>query len=225
VGDGWACDWSRLVRKPQQDADGDTGMDGETKLHRVPLQLARNVLAATNGVSASTAAVAANSRPGGLVTVNLTLLQRGVPAVCARIYRLPRSNPELLQQWLSLLEQTKSKKQPGKPTRLQRPATNADKHEHQRYLAETLMLDKSEETTPQAGDAGYPGVPDEEDLLGFVTTGNFNLAEGKGTGVGSILLERVLQDGRSDSTAGDKHLCIVRESGQALGRLAHWELV
>jgi len=226
VGDGWACDWSTLVNKPQQDANGDKGMDGETKLHRVPLHLARSVLAARKGVSASTTAVAATSRPGGLVTVNLTLLQRGVPAVCARIYRLPRSNPELLQQWLSLLEQAKGKKQQGKATRLPRPVPGAPKHEHQRYLAETLMLDKSEATTPQAGEGGYPDVPDEEDLLGFVTTGNFNLAEGKGTGVGSILLERVLQDGRSDATAGtDKHLCVVRESGQALGRLARWELV
>ena len=202
-------------------------MGTETKLHRLSMQLAKSVLTMRKTGTAS-ATVAAISRPGGLITVNVTLLQRGVPAICARIYRLPRSNPDLLQQWLSLLDQMQGKKQQGKHARLSRPASNAPKHEHQRYLAETLLLDKSEETTRQAGDADYPGVPDEVDLLGFVTTGNFNLAEGRGTGVGSILLEKVLRDGSANATAAaaaDKHLCIVRESGQALGRLARWELV
>jgi len=226
IGGGWACDWSRLVKLPQKDSDGDTGMGIETKMHRVPLQLAKSVLATRKTNTASATAATAIIQPGGLITVNVTLLQRGVPAVCARIYRLPRSNPELLQQWLSLLEQTKGKKQQSKSTRLPRPASNAPNHEQQRYLAETLLLDKSDDTMQQAGDAIDPSVPDEEDLLGFVTTGNFNLAEGKGTGVGSILLERVLHDGGANANLGaDKHLCIVRESGQTLGRLARWELV
>jgi ribonuclease P/MRP protein subunit POP1 len=71
------------------------------------------------------------------------------------------------------------------------------------------------------------------DLIGYITTGNFNLAEGSGTGIGSILLSKVM--GRADSNLGSsismerrpflEHLCIIRDSGQTVGRLARWDLV
>jgi len=73
---------------------------------------------------------------------------------------------------------------------------------------------------PQAGDDDYPVVPDQEDLIGFVTTGNFNLGEGKGTGIGSLVLGKVLE-----GKGREKGLCVVREAGQGIGRLGRWEIV
>lgn len=62
-------------------------------------------------------------------------------------------------------------------------------------------------------------MPGEEDLIGFVTTGNFNLGEGRGTGIGCIALARVV-----GGTGREARLCVVREAGVAVGRLARWEV-
>jgi ribonuclease P/MRP protein subunit POP1 len=80
-------------------------------------------------------------------------------------------------------------------------------------------------------------VPNEEDLIGFVTTGNFNLGEGKGIGIGSLLLSKVkpVSDASVNTTESsqvvkpgmyrkEERLCIIRDAGQAVGRLARWEL-
>ena len=71
-------------------------------------------------------------------------------------------------------------------------------------------------------------IPDKEDLIGFVTTGNFNLSEGKGTAIGSVLLQKIVE--QQINTPESKKpvrwdLCIIRESGQPTGRLAHLSFV
>lgn len=83
---------------------------------------------------------------------------------------------------------------------------------------------------PNAGQRDYPDVPDEEDLIGFVTTGNFNLGEGRATGVGSLLLEKVMH--RPDDAKGtgkgverEHRICIVRNAGERIGRLARWDII
>jgi ribonuclease P/MRP protein subunit POP1 len=77
-------------------------------------------------------------------------------------------------------------------------------------------------------------VPGEEDLIGFITTGNYNLMEGKGFGIGSVLLSRIIdQTLGSKGSAGPtrkfsalhRNICIVRDAGEAFGRLARWELI
>jgi ribonuclease P/MRP protein subunit POP1 len=70
----------------------------------------------------------------------------------------------------------------------------------------------------------HPLCPDEEDLLGFVTTGAFSLSEGKGTAIGSISAERALEAMR-EAGAREGKLCIVRNAGESVGWLARWELV
>jgi ribonuclease P/MRP protein subunit POP1 len=72
---------------------------------------------------------------------------------------------------------------------------------------------------PKPGEAEYPHVPDEEDLIGFVTTGNFNLGEGRGTGVGCVAVEKV----KAEIERGG--WCIVRESGCTVGRVGRWVAV
>jgi ribonuclease P/MRP protein subunit POP1 len=71
----------------------------------------------------------------------------------------------------------------------------------------------------KVGDSDYPVCPSEDDLIGFVTSGNFNLGEGQGTGIGAILLKRVQGDG------AESRLCIVRNAGNGVGRLARWDIV
>jgi len=60
-------------------------------------------------------------------------------------------------------------------------------------------------------------------LVGFVTTGNFNLAEGQGTGIGSIVLEKVVESAKKGGE--EARLCVVRNSGESVGRLARWNLL
>jgi ribonuclease P/MRP protein subunit POP1 len=92
---------------------------------------------------------------------------------------------------------------------------------------------------PTPADPSYPPVPDEIDLVGFVTTGNFNLAEGKGYAIGSILISKVSSafhhsgnpDAMEDTSSrleakpdAGRTFCIVRNSGATYGRLATWDL-
>jgi ribonuclease P/MRP protein subunit POP1 len=79
----------------------------------------------------------------------------------------------------------------------------------------------------------HPPCPDAHDLIGFVTSGGYNLAEGRGTAIGSIWIQRVLQGWQAvdrDVTVPAKQkdkrkrLCIVRNAGEGVGRLGIWEV-
>jgi ribonuclease P/MRP protein subunit POP1 len=101
-----------------------------------------------------------------------------------------------------------------------------------------IMLTVQQRKVPNPGDPDYPLVPDEAELIGFITTGNYNLADGKGFGIGSILLKKALEStvslkcasqGVSSTQVKDqmrqKTLCIVRNVGESIGRLAKWECI
>jgi len=164
-----------------------------------------------------------------LATIKITLLSRGTPTSCARIYRLPTNDTNLRAQWLSLAAPVKISKQakrklPKSPT-LPKDASPEIRRQHLASSLLTLMptptqRNSGNDIVPQAGDDDYPVVPDQEDLIGFVTTGNFNLGEGKGTGIGSLVLGKVLE-----GKGREKGLCVVREAGQGIGRLGRWEIV
>lgn len=78
---------------------------------------------------------------------------------------------------------------------------------------------------PKAGEQEYPAVPGEEDLIGFVTTGNYNLAEGMPTAVANVMLHRVREGMATTARMGREDcMCIVREAGGTIGRLATWEV-
>lgn len=163
--------------------------------------------------------------------VKLTPLSAGVPTTCARIYRLP-TTPALRNAWLSLEHSGRSSVNSDTAKSRIRPEQGEPRRIRQRHLAASL-LECAFETEP----ARYPAVPGVEDLIGFVTTGNFNLSQGKGTGIGNILLSKAIG---LDRTGADKHdakgverggrqgdirLCIVRNAGQVRGRLARWQLI
>ncbi|OQU97347.1 hypothetical protein CLAIMM_03291 [Cladophialophora immunda] len=94
-----------------------------------------------------------------------------------------------------------------------------------------LMINPFSE--PTEWDKHVP-CPDPHDLLGFVTSGGYNLAEGRGTAVGSIWGQRVIEGWQEDSVQYDgvsdkqkdrqRRLCVVRNAGESIGRLGIWEV-
>lgn len=255
IGRGWACDWQRLFQGPQTTVAGESVNNATTtdeaevppvstapaapasaptvtepsatplispslSIRHIPSSLATSLLKSTP-ISTPPAQLST-----ALTTVKVTLISRGTPTSCARIYRLPNQNPALRAQWLALALPTSSKCAKNKPPPRAPPLPlSAPPHLRRQQLASSLLsphpLNRidAQKLIPQAGDSNYPAVPGEEDLIGFVTTGNFNLGEGRGTGIGCIALARVV-----GQTGREARLCVVREAGVAVGRLARWEV-
>ena len=99
-------------------------------------------------------------------------------------------------------------------------------------LLQSLMV-----SVKDADGMAHPACPEAEDLIGFVTSGAYNLAEGRGTAIGSIWVQRVVHSWKAeikDREAEDKQkqkkmerqrsLCVVRNAGESVGRLGMWEL-
>jgi len=248
VGRGWACDWERLFEGPPLPASN----DAENTAPRAP-KVPNPAKPADNSSVTSTSPPtqptssltpplnvvhipfphSSNTSPStvpptALTTISLTFLSRGTPTPCTRIYGLPTKNPSLRSRWLALAS-------PPKPTKTQKVAhmrknvadTDIPDHLRNQQLAASLIAPPSSvfDENIRAGSPAYPSVPDEEDLIGFVTTGNFNLGEGRSTAIGSIALARVVDVGSGSNLGREKRLCILREAGQGLGRLARWEFV
>ncbi|KAI0487288.1 POPLD domain-containing protein [Xylaria cf. heliscus] len=77
---------------------------------------------------------------------------------------------------------------------------------------------------------GHPLCPAATDLLGFVTTGSFNLRDGRGEAIASLSAALAAEEmGRYGSRSGPRdpaaRLCVVREAGQGIGWLARWEVI
>ena len=184
-------------------------------------------------------------QPTALSPVHITLITTRHPNRNARIYRLPTNKPEQRAKWLALANPPK----PSKRTSYSQPPPPLKKNvpQHARAaqalaarllngsnVASSSSSSSSETTTttslPKPGEKEYPSVPDEHDLIGFVTTGNFNLGEGRCEAIGNVAVARVLGGEESNEkekkkkkkSDGGRNLCIVREAGQALGRLARW---
>ena len=80
----------------------------------------------------------------------------------------------------------------------------------------------------------HPACPDANELIGFVTTGSHNLAEGIGTAIGSIWVQRLIEGWRAEAGCApvdkqaekqrerQRHLVIVRNAGESVGRLGYW---
>ncbi|KAL9107005.1 MAG: hypothetical protein Q9227_008041 [Pyrenula ochraceoflavens] len=81
--------------------------------------------------------------------------------------------------------------------------------------------------------ADYPPLPGENDLIGFVTSGAYNLSEGRGVAIGSLWVQKLLAIWEDDKTVlpkskhaeRERHMVIVRNVGEVTGRLAVWEQI
>lgn len=223
IGDGCACDWEFLATKLSSTQTGQDG-DSEVKtLFQMSSTFVRSLLEGRKPAALPTV-----DTSFGLATVRIVLPLRGVPSPCARIYRLPvdESPQGLRSQWLALdSSQSRGNGKADKDNRIGKPRSARGESESamQQKLAADLL--RAPEGGASKTEAEHPEVPGEEDLIGFVTTGEFCLTEGKGVAIGSVLIGKVM-DGRI--TGGDmrtNRLCIVRNAGETVGRLAEWEVV
>ncbi|PWY90523.1 putative ribonuclease P complex subunit Pop1 [Aspergillus sclerotioniger CBS 115572] len=224
VGRGWACDWERLVQGPTESStkDNEEPSEAETKpedsaihppidIHQVSTSLAASALKCPSFTADASA----------LMTVKLSLLNRGTPTPRARIYRLPTTDPELRQKWLSLASNKPDDTEKQLQKQQARGSALSNEEARQR-LAASLIAPSADADARQ----DHLPIPTEADLIGFITTGNYNLAEGKGTGIGSIQLSKVTKNtGSSKGITNGRNMCIIRSAGETVGRLGFWELV
>lgn len=117
----------------------------------------------------------------------------------------------------------------------QKPSTTKTSHQRNRNRnrgatdleARKLILARelvSGDLEPTDGNQ-HPVCPDAEDLIGFVTAGTFSLRDGRGTAVGALAARVAAEELRHRGGQADARLCVVRNAGEAVGRLARWEIV
>ena len=255
LGLGWACDWERLFHGPTSPPGTDGGnktnsqestgaakqtaserpeVDTTSHAKRSPIPM--QPLAETQDPPLDIHHLIAQDStlqqcaPTALSPVHLTLITAGHPTRNARIYRLPTTNSELRAKWLALSHSKKVSRQPHSSCRAPILPKNAASHGGAQNLAASLLRPSpsqvhTESMSLKAGDLAYPCVPDEVDLIGFVTTGNYHLGEGRHEAIGNIAAARVTGESNKGVSGSERNLCVVRESGQSLGRLARWKSV
>lgn len=273
VGRGWSCDFEYLLQ-PTKSKDEEENSNNESKDKSDCLPFLE-FLQCSDFNKFSLGKSIAPPSSNTILTIRVTLVGRGVVRYAARVYRLPRvelisdsSNSDLTitvrDQWLSLLP-TNNKKSNGSSKKyagskyvrgkIGRIPVNTPLPHRVRLLAQSL-LEQPPSPFPDDTEQGkmkrkndlvdHPLIPNVEDLIGFITTGEYCLVDGKGAGIGNILVCKVLDDFHpsnfsqrqcnssdncnykpSKSFVASKYsrLCIVRNSGETIGRLAYWESI
>ena len=167
-----------------------------------------------------------------IITVRISLSGRGIPKSCARIYRLPRKpSGETARINLILSSRTPSLSrlplgfctEPLRHLSSKLPDHDPPKRvmscqERKRLLAQTITGVCTSTKLANSHDL----VPDERDLIGYVTRGSFCLSDGKGVAIGSIAVEKVVKDiqrnGREEAS-----LCLIHNVGEEVVLLGKWE--
>ncbi|OIW31362.1 POPLD-domain-containing protein [Coniochaeta ligniaria NRRL 30616] len=148
---------------------------------------------------------------------------------------------DLRDQWLSRLGGAKAGLQNGSRVHPppQRIPAGADMATRKKLVAESILNPtggplpwpwESAQTKGNKTDIGgqHPLCPGEEDLVGFVTTGAFCLADGKGKAIGSLAVAKALEAmdfAKEKGRPSEGRLCVVRNAGESVGWLAKWEVV
>ena len=245
IGMGWACDWCRLFKGPpplaRTEVAETVSLDGQKETASGAAKPAqpspkeqRNEQEVTGTPDpplnmhhlSSPPSTGSLAPPTALSPVHITISTTGHPTRNARIYRLPTNNPELRAKWLAFANPPKASKG-ARHSRPLPPQNNAPQNARAaKHLAASLLsgsIASHEAELPKAGEKEYPLVPDEVDLIGFVTTGNYNLGEGRCEAIGNVAVARVVGGDKEQNKASARNLCIVREAGQRVGRLARWD--
>ncbi|KAI1127271.1 POPLD domain-containing protein [Nemania abortiva] len=141
--------------------------------------------------------------------------------------------PDLRDQWLA---QRPTRSKPGSKNKksLARTTSTTDMTPEARRqaLAQALIgpVQPYPAPHPNADSMnanGHPLCPDARDLIGFVTTGAFNLRDGRGEAIATLCARSAAQEMRRYGNPQEPaaRLCVVRDAGQAVGWLARWEVV
>ncbi|KAI0996856.1 hypothetical protein K3495_g11327 [Podosphaera aphanis] len=235
IGRGWSNDFERLFQIPQIKIE-DKELNPKETEEQVAQQISGknfNSLLSNKNLELTSANTVA--------TVRITLIGRGVATPCARIYRLPRdaASPDpstsseipatTREQWLQLLPpKAKSKSTHALQSKQSLIPANIPLSQHVRLVAQTLLQSPPLQYPADrfTGETS-PLVPDEEDLIGFVTTGKQCLSNGSGIAFGALHVNKVVGSLRDWGPNKDKHsrICVVRNAGEKTGRLARWEVV
>ena len=292
VGSGHGCDWELLfgpspaadIPAPEaadtEEAAEDTEMEdtspdeADTSESPNPLQDLvrltgrdfREALASRQPLKTASEGTDSETDPPfpspSITTVALTMVSRGEPKPCARIYRLPSEPripstegvvpatdpssidqsgilpPGLRGQWIDMAREVYDSKKGQSKRRgnvkgnqgLQRMPKDVDLALRKGLTAENVLSTALPYPPPKGNKSdmgGKPLVPDEEDLIGFVTSGHFNLAMGRGSGIGHVscakAAEAVWMARKAPGEEGLDRLCIVRNAGESVGWLARWE--
>ncbi|KAH0358203.1 POPLD-domain-containing protein, partial [Aureobasidium melanogenum] len=212
-GNGWACDWVYCSGRTTDETD-----DATPKVHHIAPSLARSVIAGQ--------ATSIERLSYAVSTVRITLLGRGTPEPCARIYRLPAVHGtdklSLRDQWLALDPARansctqKKKRQRSLPSSVLKSTSPADV---QRQLAADLLQPPQSDNQHDC----CPPLPGKESLVGFVTKGEFSLTEGRGVAIGSVFVQALTEV--VNATDKEPYFCIVRNAGETVGRLGRLEFV
>lgn len=220
TGKGWACDWSILLEKTPEKPISDKPA-GQSVPPTSTLPTVLTQLPPSSSLEVPNTAAAATT----LLPIRISLITRGLPTPCARIYRLPTTSPALRASWLALhpsnqpTTASQRKKAAPPPTNPHgKNSPNLPPHIRQQHLAASLL------EPPKAHGEGYPACPGEEDLIGFVTSGNYDLGGGRGMGVGCVVLGKVEGELNLEKGGEEARLCIVRSAGAGVARLAKWEV-
>ena len=258
IGLGWACDWDRLFQGPPSPENTEdvnkTSPVGQEKaakdaakptqpspkaqqLEQPPMETLKpplNIHHLHESLS-----IKPPIPPTAQSPIHITIITTRPPPPKARIYRLPTKNPSLRAKWLALANPPKKISKGARHKLPPQPPSSKNVPQHalaaqtlaSSLLSSSTIASSPEATPPKAGEKDYPPAPDEMDLIGFVTTGNYDLGDGRCEAVGNVAVARVVgKEGVGDGKGGKgregrDHLCIVREAGQGVGRLARWRFV
>lgn len=249
LGLGWACDFEKVAGlstlPSSEKSDSNLGGEQETaaELNDKIIENPFSQLSSKTFSSLFSSSKVDLPAPTELTTIRLTLLTRGVATPNARIYRLPAEPttsedslnststiPSTLRQdWLSLVPPPITKKPLPNPKakdlkNIVKIPMNTPLPQRVQLLAKSLLQNPPLQYPREKNEGDdHPIVPGEEDLVGFVTTGEYNLAKGKGVAFGSVVAREVLKGVRGKGKEG--MLCVVRNAGETVGRLARWEVV
>jgi ribonuclease P/MRP protein subunit POP1 len=200
IGDPFKCDWNVLFKKPEQEQEKEEGEPGSVE------RIRNQAKAAMEHGAADVAASAAYYlfSPG----YAKQLITRKSPLI---------STTDLTEALLPIRLRFLQKGNVTFRARIYR--LPEDEEERQKW--NNLISRDATKTSKQ----DYPRCPGEQDLLGFVTTGNMSLSEGRGRAVGALSWTRAeLEEDRWAEETEFRRWCIVRDVGMDIARLAKWEI-
>lgn len=267
VGEGWKCDYEALLQLPSatanERADAEMTDPANDTVSAEPKSQGDNPPNhALGGLTHLSKAAfqkyltpkADRPPPGSIVTVRFQVLGRGVVDTCARMYRLPPTQPsatsthadvpatlppskepgklptDLQEQWLAQIPKKPEQNRPKRPPRFN-SAVDLDIETRKRLLAQELVASQAAPYPPPASTHdninGHPLCPDAADLIGFVTTGSYSLKMGRANGIATISAEKALEEMQryKRRDGAAARICVVRNAGQNVGWVAKWELV